>query len=66
MVTVRQERFDEFFSRRLPDDGFTLEEVYNDYLWLIEETNGSRLEPEIYLPSKERREASHLDPVESE
>ena len=46
MMMVRQEMFDEFFMKHLPDDGFTLEEVYNDYFGLIEEMNSRQ--PELH------------------
>lgn len=34
----REEMFDEFFKHRLPDDGFTLEEVYEEYFGLMDMT----------------------------
>lgn len=34
-MVIRQDMFDEFFSRTLPDEGFTLSEVYNDYFGLL-------------------------------
>jgi len=43
-MRVREEMFDEFFKHRLPDDGFTLAEVYEEYFGLIEKTQNGRSE----------------------
>jgi hypothetical protein len=45
-MMVRQAMFDEFFKNQLPDDGFTLEEVYRDYFGLINQANADR--PELH------------------
>jgi len=38
--------FDEFFARRLPDEGFTLEEVYDEYFGLLHKLQENR--PELH------------------
>ena len=45
-MMVRQVMFDEFFTKQLPDEGFTMEEIYNDYFGLIDRTKGDR--PELH------------------
>ena len=45
-MRVHKEMFDEFFKHRLPDEGFTLEEVYDEYFGLIENMQSSR--PELH------------------
>jgi hypothetical protein len=43
-MRVHEAMFDEFFKHRLPDEGFTLEEVYDEYFGLIEAMQNSRTE----------------------
>lgn len=43
-MRVHETMFDEFFSRRLPDEGFTLEEVYDEYFGLLHKARESRAE----------------------
>jgi len=38
MRVVRQIVYEEFFTRRLPEDGFTLDERHDQYFGLIRET----------------------------
>lgn len=45
-MVVRESMFDEFFKHKLPDDGFTLEAVYDEYFGLLEKTRGER--PELH------------------
>jgi hypothetical protein len=45
-MQLRNEMFDEFFRRRLPDDGFPLEELYDEYFGLIEA--GRANQPELH------------------
>lgn len=45
-MVVREAMFDEFFKHRLPDEGFTLEEVYDEYFGLLEKARGTR--PELH------------------
>ena len=40
-LTIPQQVFDGFFSRRLPRDGFTMDELYRDYFGLIASPDGS-------------------------
>lgn len=45
-MRVHEVMFDEFFARRIPDEGFTLEEIYEDYFGLIHEMQENR--PELH------------------
>jgi hypothetical protein len=43
-MRVHQTMFDDFFKQRLPDDGFVIEELYDEYFGLIEKVHASRTE----------------------
>lgn len=43
-MRVHEAMFDEFFGRRLPDDGFTLEDVYEDYFGFLQKRQEHRSE----------------------
>ena len=38
-MDLRKTMFDEFFQNQLPEEGFSLDELYNDYFGLINEMN---------------------------
>lgn len=46
VMRVHESMFDEFFARRLPDEGFTLEEVYDEYFGLLHKAREPR--PEMH------------------
>jgi hypothetical protein len=45
-MRVHEAMFDEFFGRRLPDEGFTLEEVHDDYSVFLQKMREDR--PELH------------------
>lgn len=48
-MRVYETMFDEFFGRRLPDEGFTIEELYDDYFGLLHKAKESGAEMHGYV-----------------